>query len=478
MFRSFMRIGAVSAGILGAIIVAPIAIAQGVPGVAPGIPEPDNRNVIIQLFNWRFNDIKAVIPTLNALGYSHVHVSPAQKSNERVSQWWGRYQPVDYSVIEGPLGSETEYKQMNDAAASNGIQIIADVVLNHTVDITEQPTPPFIVMAGDFVGSETFPQFNPGDFHRRCNVTSPDTEQTCWLSNNLADLNTTGSKVRQVAKDYLQKLAALGVDGYRFDAAIHVEPSFYADVLSVVPGKFAVGEIIKDRPSHFQAWLDVPEMDYKDFPLLTTMRDAFAFGGDLRTLKNPKDVDRALPGPRAVTLVRNHDIDRGQADDRGLTDREKFGIGWRESSKSLDRIDVNLAYAYLFGREDGLPYVFVDMNTLPAAQQDDRLDDPFVVAGIRFHNLCLAGQGGVARREEVWRIETPNAIAWQRGTDRFVVINKAGEPFEIVSLGTSLRPGEYKEVRTGWRLDVQPGGTIDHWKVPARSAMMFVRVAS
>ena len=63
MFRSFMRIGAVSAGILGAIIVAPIAIAQGVPGVAPGIPEPDNRNVIIQLFNWRFNDIKAVIPT-------------------------------------------------------------------------------------------------------------------------------------------------------------------------------------------------------------------------------------------------------------------------------------------------------------------------------------------------------------------------------------------------------------------------------
>ena len=165
----------------------------------------------------------------------------------------------------------------------------------------------------------------------------PDTEQTCWLSNNLADLNTTSTQVRQVAKDYLQKLAALGVDGYRFDAAIHVEPSFYADVLSVVPGKFAVGEIIKDRPSHFQAWLDVPEMDYKDFPLLTTMRDAFAFGGDLRALKNPKDADRALPGPREVSLVRNHDIDRGQADDRGLTDREKFGIGWRESSKSLDR---------------------------------------------------------------------------------------------------------------------------------------------
>ena len=173
MFRSFMRIGAVSAGILGAIIIAPIAVAQSVPGVAPGIPTADNRNVIVQLFNWRFNDIKDAMPTLRALGYSHVHVSPAQKSNERVWEWWGRYQPVDYTVIEGPLGSEAEYKQMNDAAASNGIQIIADVVLNHTVDITEQPTPPFVTMAGDFVGSETFPQFSPGDFHRRCNVTSP-----------------------------------------------------------------------------------------------------------------------------------------------------------------------------------------------------------------------------------------------------------------------------------------------------------------
>lgn len=467
--------GAVVGSILGMAIAAPIAMAQ----VAAGIPEPDNRNVIVQMFNWRFIDITNAMPTLRALGYSHIHVSPAQKSNEHVQEWWGRYQPVDYGVIEGPLGSEAEYQQMNDAAASNGMQIIADVALNHTVDITEQPTPPFIVMSGNVVGSETFPQFSPADFHARCNADSPATEQSCWLSNNLADLNTQSSHVRNVAKTYLQKLAGLGVDGYRFDAAIHIEPEYYTEVLSVVPGKFAVGEIIKDQPSHFQAWLDAaPGMDFKDFPRLKVMREAFRFEGDLRTLKDPESVDRSLSGVRSVTIVRNHDIDRGQApDDRGLRDgQDKFGVGWDGGSKTLDRTDVRLAYAYIFGIERGFPYVFVDMTTLE--QQDDRVDDPFVVAGVRFHNLCLAGEGGVPRREEIWRIETPTVIGFQRGPDRLVVINKADAPFEIVNLGTTLQPGEYKEVRTGFRLDVQPDGTIKHWKVPERTAVMFVRVGA
>jgi alpha-amylase len=450
------------------------------PGVAPGIPEPDNRNVIVQLFNWKFDDVKAVIPTLKALGYSHVHVSPPQKSNEHVWQWWGRYQPVDYGTIAGPLGSEAAFQQMNAVADANDMNIVVDVVLNHTVDITEQPNPPFIIMSGNFVSSETFPQFDPQHFHERCAVSGPGNEQTCWLSNNLADLKTTDNHVRQVAKDYLVKLANLGADGFRFDAAIHVEPDFYSEVLSAVPGKFAFGEIIKNHPSHFAAWVAIPQMDFYDFPLTKTMREAFAFGGDLRMLKNPKADDKALEGPKAVTFVRNHDVDRGQADDRGLDPggRQTFGVGWNEDTHSLDRTDVRLAYAYLFGREDGLPYVFTDMNTLPNADQDDRFNDPFVVAGVRFHNLCLAGQDGVGQRQEVWRIETANTIGWQRGTDRFIVINKAGEPYEINNLGTSLQPGAYKEVRTGWPMQVQSGGTVVHWSVPPRSAMMFVRIGS
>jgi len=477
MIGTMKRISVCS--LLSSAVLLPGMVFADVPEVAPGIPEPEQRNAIVQMFNWNFNDIKDQIPTLKALGYSHIHVSPPQKSNEKVWQWWGRYQPVDYGTIGGPLGSEAEFKQMNDVANANAMQIIVDTVLNHTVDISEQPDPPFIKLNGDTVSEETFPQFEPKHFHKRCNVSGPNTEQACWLSFNLADLNTQDDHVRQVAKDYLQKLASLGADGYRFDAAIHIEPGFYSEVLSAVPGKFAFGEIIKDQPSHFKDWIAIPEMDFYDFPLTKTMREAFAFGGDLRSLKNPKADDRALEGPKAVTFVRNHDIDRGQANDRGIEDangRQKFGVGWDEGSKTLNRTDVRLAYAYLFGREDGLPYVFVDMNTLSPEQQDDRYDDPFVVAGIRFHNLCLAGAGGVQRREEIWRIETPATIGWQRGNDRFIVINKAADWYDIKDLNTSLKQGEYKEVRTGWSLHVQSNGAIKQWNVPPRSAMMFVRV--
>jgi glycosidase len=103
-----------------ALLYSGVSIAQ-VPGVAQGIPEPEHRNVIVQLFNWRFDDVRQVIPTLRQLGYSHVHVSPPEKSNERVWQWWGRYQPVDFARIDGPLGSEAEFRAMTAAAEANGI---------------------------------------------------------------------------------------------------------------------------------------------------------------------------------------------------------------------------------------------------------------------------------------------------------------------------------------------------------------------
>ena len=42
----------------------------------------------------------------------------------------------------------------------------------------------------------------------------------------------------------------------------------------------------------------------------------------------------------------------------------------------------------------------------------------------------------------------------------FVVINKAGEPFPIRDLTTSLKPGKYHEVHQGWDLDVAADGKI------------------
>jgi alpha-amylase len=443
------------------------AFAQ-VPGVAPGIPDPAQRNVIVQLFNWRFDEIRQVMPTLKKLGYSHIHVSPPEKSNERVWQWWGRYQPIDFTKIEGPLGSEQDFIAMASEAKTNDMQVVVDIVLNHTVALSDAQG--LVSMQGDSVVEYKLSEFTTADFHNRCDL-SVNVER-CWLS-DLLDLKTETPHVRQAAKDYLSKLVALGAAGFRFDAAKHIEADFFPDVLSAVPGKYAFGEFITTDGHDIGSRLAFDGMDYYDFPLLATMRQAFRFGGDLRTLEAPTN-GHALPGPKAVTLVRNHDIDRGERGDRGLDagSVDTFGIGWNGAGQPLERTDIALAYAYILGREDGLPYVFVDMPT--ESLQDDKLDDPAIVAGIRFHNLSLAGEGGVQRRPDVWRIETQNVIGWQRGNDRFVVINKAGAQFDIVNLQTDLQPGSYTEVRSGQKMQVQANGTIQQWQVSPRSAVMFI----
>ena len=447
-------------------------VVRAVPGVADGIPEPEQRNVIVQLFNWRFKDIEKILPQLKELGYSHVHVSPPQKSNEHVWQWWGRYQPVDFSVLKGPLGTEQEFKDLNNEANDHGIKIIVDVIFNHTIDVTQQPSPKFVEMDGKFIVREKFPQFEPQDFHEQCKI--EDNAEKCWLFENLADLKTETTRVRTIAKGYLQKLVGLGADGFRFDAARHIESDFFTDVLSVVPDAYAFGEIIDPSTDAIPSI----DLDFYDFPLAAQMRQAFKPGGDLKSLKDAQKNKHALPGIRAITFVRNHDIDRGQADDGGIRGdgRETFGIGWDEGNQNLNRTDVNLAYAFIFGREDGFPYVFVDMPTLPAAKQDDRFSDPNIGAGIRFHNLCLETTTN-GRRADIWRIEEQDQIGWQRGTDRFVVVNKAAKWYPITNLKTSLQKGTYKDVRTGWPMDIQNDGTIAHWDVPPRTAIMLIRIS-
>jgi alpha-amylase len=393
---------------------------SSINGIAAGVPDAHRRHVIVQLFNWPFTKIQAALPELKRLGYSHVHVSPPQQSNERVLTCWGRYQPVDYSVIKGPLGTEEEFREMNTVADKLDIKIIADVVLNY------------------------------------------------------ADLKKEASRIRDIARAYLKKLVDLGVDGLHFDAAKHIEPDFFADVLTAAPNIYAFGEVIESDPEKFP---QTQAIAFYDFPLVATMKAALAFGGDLSLLRNPAENNRALPSSKAVTFVRNHDIDRGQADDRGLGGgaRETFGIGWNGPDKVLTEADIVLAYAYIFGREGGIPYVFADMESMTGKdKRKDLFNDGRLVAFIRFHNLCLDDEEGGPRPEEALDLKSQNAIGWQRGKDRLVMINKSGEKLPLNNLQTTLKPGRYIEVHEGWSLQIRSDSTIAEWDLPGQTAAMFV----
>ena len=208
----------------------------------------------------------------------------------------------------------------------------------------------------------------------------------------------------------------------------------------------------------------IPWADYYDFPLLNTMRIAFGLNGDLSVLEDPENKELALFGHNAITFVSNHDIDRGWAvSGEGMNDPK-----WRISGE-----DRNLAYAYIFGREDGLPYVFADMaNPKPEVDvfPDESFDRPNIVAGLRFHNLALG-------KHESWLLSEKKCIAWQRGNDMLVVINKSMSICNIKNTKTTLKPGKYKEIRHGYYLDVTENGIIENWGIHPRSAYYFVRIS-
>ena len=125
---------------------------------------------IFHAFDQSFADVKAFVCDLADQGYSHVQVSPAQKSNPS-PEWWARYQPVDYAVIEGK-GSEADLRSLVARAHECGVKVLADVVFNHMANLAE-------------FASLDFPGIDHTNFHSRCSISYTDgnrtTEVRCWL---------------------------------------------------------------------------------------------------------------------------------------------------------------------------------------------------------------------------------------------------------------------------------------------------------
>jgi hypothetical protein len=71
-------------------------------------------------------------------------------------------------------------------------------------------------------------------------------------------------------------------------------------------------------------------------------------------------------------------------------------------------------------------------------------------------------------------LKSKDAIGWQRGTDRLVLINKAAGRLRIRDLQTTLNPGRYVEVHKGWHLDVKSVQKVREWDLPGQTAAMFV----
>lgn len=427
------------------------------------LPQTGKAAAIYQAFEEKFVDIEAKLDKLKALGFTYIQVSPPQKSLSR-PEWWARYQPLDHTVIEGPLGDETELQTMIVAAHKVGLKVLVDTILNH--------------MAGDsdFPVMLKYREFDRNDFHfpdtRPCITDYSNRYQVThfWLCSDprdpgLPDLDTSSPKVRAVLSRFLEKLIGLGADGFRFDAMKHIEPEFWAFLTPSLKnrGLYNYGEVIGQTLEESYSY--APFSDVTDFHFLSLLIDTFALGGDIRNLYDPFSSNRVLRG-QTVLFARNHDT---------AMHPRFFNFG--------DYTDAMLANAYLLGRGVGTISIY----------RDD-IEHPLVVNALKFHNASIGLPYAAIPTDQVCipqnSCNLKTLLFVTRGSSRLMVVNMANEAVETAMRRIeSLEAGCYRAIdetssfnissdsvvnETTHRLGSKDFNTI---KVGPRSAAFYLKVS-
>ncbi|MGA8113060.1 MAG: carbohydrate-binding module family 20 domain-containing protein, partial [Actinocatenispora sp.] len=406
-------------------------------------------DVIANLFEWPWTSVADECTNhLGPDGYGAVQVSPPAESVTVANHpWWEVYQPVSYQLTSR-MGNRDQFSAMVGACHDAGVKVYADAVLNH---MTGQGNTGY--------GGTTFPDkydypglYSGNDFHHypgdcpqsdgQIHDYGNRTEvQKCELV-SLSDLRTESDYVRGKLAGYLNDLLGLGVDGFRVDAAKHVDPTDIAAIEAQLTRPayvyqevtYGAGEAV--QPSQYEGTGSLLEFRYG-----TTLKSAFT-GGNLADLQHFGESGME-PGDKAVSFVDNHDTQRN-----GSTLSYKDGATY------------TLADEFMLGWNYGTPkvmssFTFSDNDQSPPAGSDGRVSGvtcgsgwecehrrPQVTGMVGFHN-AVAGQPVTH-----WWSDGNDRIAFGRGDQGFMVVNNVGGTLQQ-SFDTGLAAGTYCDVVHG-----------------------------
>lgn len=451
-------------------------------GLALGASSLASAEVILHAFNWSYSTVQARAAEIKSLGYASVLVAPPLKSEG--TAWWARYQPQDYRVIEHPLGNTDSFKAMSAALRAQGVKVYADIVLNHMAN--EAWKRPDLNYPGQQIlnlyasnttywnrqklyGDLRYNFLSQWDFGpAQCigdytNVWQVQNWRLCGGNGDvgLPDLVPNTWVVPQ-QQAYLNALKGLGVTGFRVDAAKHMSNSQINAVFTpaIKSGVHVFGEIITgggagelEHDRFLKPYLDGTDHGAYDFPLFAQIRAAFGFGGSMNRLVDPAAFGQALPGSRAITFTVTHDIPNN--------------AGFRY--QIMDPTDEKLAYAYVMGRNGGVPLLYSDNNESGDNRWVHAYRRSDLVQMIRFHN---ANQGNDMQVLSYGDCH----LVFRRGSRGIVGINKCGSTVNAtVGMSNSVLwwNTDYRDVLTG---NITRITSSSHtFSLPARTARMWMR---
>ncbi len=439
------------------------------------------RDVILHAFNWQYQEIIERIEEIRNAGYGAILIPPPLYSDPNNTQWWQRYQPKDYRVLLSYLGGKQELQTLIEQCHSREpkLQVYADIIINHMANENREDRLSFpgeveleryrndraLFEENRLYGDLSQGLFSPFDFNQAGNISdwlNRDEVQSYDLS-GLPDLKDSPWVLLQ-QRTMFAALVEMGFDGFRIDAIKHMTERMidnFAD-RDFMADKYLFGEIFTGSEREEDIFLDPflveTWISAYDFPLFQTIREAFGLGGSLRRLARPETEGNALPWERAVTFAVNHDIP--------YNDSFRYLL--------LEPQDEHLAYAYILGRDGGVPLVFCDHNESTENHPEDRARWANVVqredlqSMIRFHNAVHGQPMAILSESDV-------VLVFRRGNLGIVAINKSGaETWVEFSTWGLNNPGSYQDLIHQQEIEIS--GNLFTLSVPPRTAQMWLSV--
>ncbi|WP_273049079.1 alpha-amylase family protein [Pseudoalteromonas sp.] len=425
------------------ITTAGLSLGLTLPNIVSAAP-----TTFVHLFEWNWQDVAQECEQyLGPKGYAAVQVSPP---NEHItgSQWWTRYQPVSYE-LKSRGGNRAQFIDMVNRCSAAGVDIYVDTLINHMAAGSGTGT------AGNSFGNKSYPIYSPQDFHQSCTINNSDygnnryRVQNCELV-GLADLDTASNYVQDTLAAYINDLQAIGVKGFRFDAAKHVAASDIQSLKTKINGSPVIFHEVID-----QGVEAVSASEYLSSGLVTEFKYSTQLGntfrkGSLAWLSNFGEGWGFMPSSSAVVFVDNHDNQRGHG---GAGNVITF-----EDGRLYDLANVfMLAYPYGYpkvmssydfhGNTDaGGPKVPVHNNgNLECFASNWKCEHrwSYIAGGVDFRNNT-ADNWAVTN----WWDNTNNQISFGRGSSGHMAINKEDSTLNA-TVQTDMASGQYCNVLKG-----------------------------
>jgi alpha-amylase len=291
------------------------------------------------------------------------------------------YNPKEYFRLGNSYGSFEQHRAMLEALLGNGVEPIADIVINHRdgsngwADFKNPEWGPWAICGTDeaFKTADSGVAGTPADQRGRCEEDPTEYTRhggTTYQYESFRDIAHTNSQVRRDIARYLLQLRSLGYRGWRYDMVHGYHAKWIAHYNRISKPTFSVGEYDWGAHNEQRGWVWHTATDGSasgadrlksssnvfDFTTFFTLREIragrysalYGFGSGIGMVGDTTD---GLPWKnRSVTFVENHDTgyrtnEDGTPQPNHLLDT--FANGWQ----------VEQAYAQIL-THPGVPTVY------------------------------------------------------------------------------------------------------------------------